>query len=450
MHRLILLSQAYQQSAASPNEELGMRKDPENLWVWRRSPRRLQAEQIRDAILSCTAKLDLKAGGPSVETREPRRSVYAKVMRNTRDPLLDVFDWPEHFQSTGQRNVTTTPTQALLMLNSPFMQQQGDAFSAKLHADHPKDEEARVEAAFRRAFGRSATAQEKSTVFAFLKNQTKRIQPIADVGPETGKLPFREGRAALFSAKGSQFQVEHPMKANGNFTVEAYILARSVFEDSTVRTIAAHWNGETKNGAGWSFGVTGKKSSYKPQMLVLQMWGQDQQGKPAYEAVFSGLQIALNKPYYVAVSVDLKDTGENGITFHARDLSNDEEPIQSYPAKHNVVKLPEAIGPFVIGGAAGKVERPWDGLIDDVRFSNSALKAKQLLPNSDITAPSTVAFWRFEPDPGMLRDSTTNGHHLIRPTSPATPTATSTDPRRRAWADFCQMLMNANEFVYVD
>ena len=81
--------------------------------------RRLEAEPIRDAMLaSVSGELDLTAGtGPAEEATRPRRSVYTKVRRNKHDPLLDSFDAPDGSLSAAQRNATTTPTQALLMIN---------------------------------------------------------------------------------------------------------------------------------------------------------------------------------------------------------------------------------------------------------------------------------------------------------------------------------------------
>ena len=73
-------------------DALAMQKDPENRWLWKMPTRRLDAEQIRDAMLVVTGKLDRTVGGPSVEFKEPRRSVYLKWLRNTKEPLLDVFD----------------------------------------------------------------------------------------------------------------------------------------------------------------------------------------------------------------------------------------------------------------------------------------------------------------------------------------------------------------------
>jgi hypothetical protein len=175
LHRLMLTSQTYQQSATAAPADAALKKDPENRLLWHMPTRRLTAEQIRDAILSVTGKLDPAIGGPSVDAKTPRRTVYTRVLRNSHDPLLDVFDAPETFTSTAQRNVTTTPTQALLMLNSPFMQQQALAFAERLLTDVPDSEDGRIDLAFRLAFGRPATEQQTAQVRAFLADQARRL-----------------------------------------------------------------------------------------------------------------------------------------------------------------------------------------------------------------------------------------------------------------------------------
>jgi hypothetical protein len=241
---------------------------------------------------------------------------------------------------------------------------------------------------------------------------------------------------------------ETPMLPKSDFTLEAVVLLRSVFDDGAVRTIAAHWDGDAKK-PGWSFGVTSKKSAYKPQVLVLQLWGENAQGKFDYEPIFSGLHIALGKPYYVAIAVDMDQTGDAGVTFYAKDLSNDEEPLLKDSAIHRIVKLPPAAGRFTIGGPDGKLGRTWDGLIDDVRLSAGVLREGQLLLTSDRVLKETVGFWQFEPNPGMLRDSSPHGLSLMRDGAAAGATAPQ-DVRLGALVDFCQVLLNANEFLYVD
>ena len=94
LHRQIVLSATYQQSITNPIADQAKLKDPVNKLLWRANTRRLDAEQIRDAVLAVTGELDLTPGGEGVDAAKPRRSVYNKVIRNTRDPVLDVFDAP--------------------------------------------------------------------------------------------------------------------------------------------------------------------------------------------------------------------------------------------------------------------------------------------------------------------------------------------------------------------
>jgi mono/diheme cytochrome c family protein len=450
LHRLILTSRTYQQSASHPAPEAGKLKDPENRMLWRMPIRRLDAEQIRDALLAANGQLDPKAGGPSGEWAEPRRSVYVKVRRNTHDALLEAFDAPDAFFSAADRPTTTTPTQALLLINSPFMLNQAKAFAERLRNEQATDE-ARVESAFRLTFGRSPTSLERSEALAFLDQQAKRIntKPDAAASIQYGKVQYREGRAALIAADSpmGKLQVTDSSKLPaGDFTLEAFVTLKSLYEDGTVRPIAAH--GVANQTPGWTFGVTSKKSAYKPQNLVLQLWGEDEKGT-AYEPVFSNLHIDLNKPYFVAVTVKLGSPGE--VRFYAKDLSNDDELMQVSNVATKLVKLPDHRGPLTIGGGDDKAkERTWDGLIDDVRISTGILAVERFLLTAEAVTDRTCGFWRFEQAPGFFRDSSANGLHIAAVKPSAKKSEAATDPRLAALADFCQVLLNANEFLYVD
>lgn len=455
LHRLMVTSRTYLQSSQSDPDVVAAQKDSDNRLLWKMSPRRLDAEQIRDAMLAVIGKLDRKMGGPSVELKEPRRSVYLKWMRNTKDPLLEIFDLPDAFVTAPQRNVSTTATQALFMMNSPFMIQQGTTLADVLYKDGASTDEQKLDRAFRLTFGRNASSKESQIAKSFLTDQIKRIQPPKDKTPpyETAKIPFHEGKAAVITPGTAQARFQLPENAklpSEAFTIEAFVYLRSVFDDGQVRTVAAHWNGDAKS-PGWSFGVTGKKSSYKPQTLVLQLWGNDAKDKFVNDAIFSGLQLQLNRPYYVSVSVNLKDVSEKGVTFYLKDLANDEEPLGVYATSHKVVGMGAAGRVFTIGGSIGKLERSWDGMIDDVRLSSVVLPQKQLLFNASGMTKSTVAYWQFENAPGMLTDSSSNGLTLVRYGSAgAAKVSVAIDPRRAAWVDLCQVLLNANEFLYVD
>lgn len=471
LHRLIVTSEAYCQAAYAPPQAAAaaLKIDPENRLLWHGPTRRLDAEQIRDSILAATGKLDHKLGGPSVEANEPRRSIYVKARRNTKDPLLEVFDWPESYASVSERTSTTSPSQALLLLNSPLLLKHARELATRLERDHPTDEAARIEAAHRLLFGRAATPDELRLGGEFLAAQQKRLSPTADPGSnfQYAKMPYREGRAAIVQpdAAGPRLLIPESDKfPAGDFTFEAFVSLRSLNDDATVRVIASQGPGEANNTdkPGWAFGVTGQKSSYKPQVLVLQLWGRNADDKPAYEAVFSNLHLELNKPYFVAVTVNLAETGPQGITFYAKDLSNDDQPLQLSQLPHKVTALPAGRGPMSLGSVQGnKNERTWDGLIDDLRLSRGALAAEQLLLTQENPTDKTAGFWQFEMQPGMFHDSSGNGLHM-KLAEMANVSDTGSDkkplndkpaepkPQPSAWVDYCHVLLNASEFLYVD
>jgi hypothetical protein len=459
MHRLMMTSQTYRQAAHGErgnSEADPLVADPENHLLWRMSTRRLDAEQVRDALLAATGLLDLTAGGPSADFSKPRRSIYSRVTRNTRDPLLDVFDAPEGFQSAANRNVTTTPTQALLMINSDYMLNMAEDLARRVKTEHKShDQLARIDAAFRLAFGRTPTDDERRASLAFLAAQAKRIHHEEEAPPvvKLEKIPFRDGSAVVLEPAGTMKRADVPDSAKlptGDFTVEAFVVLRSTYDDASVRTIAAHWNGD-KTKPGWSFGVTSRKSQFKPQMLVLQLWGTDEYDKPTYEPIFSSLNVQLNKPYYVAVTVKLSEQGPSGVTFFAKDLSNDDEPLLTSQNAHRVVKIPGERGMFTIGGCGDRVySKVWDGLVDDVRLSNVALKNEQLLLTQEQLGPTTVGFWEFEPMAGVFKDTSANKLDIRFRSAAGSPGKSNVPPDSQAFIDFCHVLLNANEFLYVD
>jgi DNA-directed RNA polymerase subunit F len=456
LHRRILLSQTYRQAAHVQNPTAAQ-KDPENRLLWRMNPRRLEAEQIRDTILAATGKLRLELGGPSVPATQPRRTIYTRQQRNVRDPLLEVFDLPEAFQSVAERYATTTPTQALLLMNSPLLLQYAQALAERLQAEKPVSEAALVESAYRRVFGRPPSSEETQTAVAFLRRPVKELPPAVAQAPasvgtfRSSKLPFRDGNAALMQPASAQpcLHTVKPMPLpEAEFTLEAFVQLRSLYEDGTVRTIAAQTTGKP-GGTGWAFAVTSKKSAYKPQTLALLLWGGSSTKPQDYEAVFSDLHLDLNKPYFVAVTVRLAETGKAGITFYTKDLSNDDEPLQTGTASHRITRLNGRPQPFTIGGQETQPQRTWDGLIDDVRLSRTALRPEQLLLTTDGVTSHTLGYWQFEPVPGVWLDSSSGAWHLRTPEIKKQK-VTTTRKVPPSLVDFCHVLLNANEFLFVD
>ncbi|HEV7867275.1 MAG TPA: DUF1553 domain-containing protein, partial [Chthoniobacteraceae bacterium] len=453
LHRLIVLSATYQQSTTNPEAAQARLKDPENRLLWRASTRRLEAEQIRDAILATTGELDLTAEGPGEDWSKPRRTIYTKVIRNTRDPLLDVFDTAEGFTSTAQRNTTTTPTQSLYMLNSQWALARARAFAKRLSQQTSADPTQAIDEAYALAFSRAPSVAERNAGLAFLEGQINAVstrKPELKPAPFAAeKMPFREGRAAALAPRSMQDRLvvpHNPIFPKRDFTAEAFITLRSLYETGEVRTIVSNWDGK-RGHPGWALGVTGKASRYKPQTLVLLLSGdQPWSDKDPVEPVFSGLHIELGKPYFIGVSVNLEETAENGITFYAKDLSNDDEPMQFATVAHKTTSGIKSNAPLVIGARGNDAKHGFDGLIDDVRISAIPLRADQLLLNKDGIAEHTVGYWKFEADPGVYHDSSKRAGDIATRQVETAPD----DPQFAALTDFCHVLLNSNEFLYTD
>ncbi len=181
MHRLMVLSNTYQQTSRLPSDSKSRRADPDNRLFRSMTRQRLEGEAIRDFVLAVSGKINLAVGGPSVRvplepavyeliftegepddlwqtTRDPRshcrRSLYLFSKRNVRLPLLEAFDQPDTLTSCPVRSVSTFAPQALIMLNGPFMQEYSKEFAKRLQGERPNDTKAQVELAYRLALGR--------------------------------------------------------------------------------------------------------------------------------------------------------------------------------------------------------------------------------------------------------------------------------------------------------
>jgi hypothetical protein len=144
----------------------------------------------------------------------------------------------------------------------------------------------------------------------------------------------------------------------------------------------------------------------------------------------------------VAVSVRIGDPSETGITFFMKELTAGGGLSISHVA-HKVTSNHQSNLALVIGARDPEKHQIWDGLIDDVRLSNRALKTGELFIIRDATNEGTVGFWRFE-EPDFFKDSSPNGHN-IRPD--VSPTA-QVDPQTSALIDLCHVLLNSSEFLY--
>ncbi|MCH8045423.1 MAG: DUF1553 domain-containing protein [Planctomycetes bacterium] len=179
LHRTIVLSATYRQ--ASTTHAAGRAKDSGNRLLWRFSPRRVEAEVLRDSILSVAGALNPALGGPGFEDvsitsnngttyYEPidpegsayhRRTVYRFSPRGGRSAILDTFDCPDPSGATPRRSITTTPLQALSLLNNSFVLRMADAFAGRIEREAGKDRSQQIRRAWRLALGRAPSPHEE-------------------------------------------------------------------------------------------------------------------------------------------------------------------------------------------------------------------------------------------------------------------------------------------------
>lgn len=203
MHRLIVTSAAYRQSAiVDPHNEMHTKAaaaDPSNKLIWHARRQRLTGEALRDSVLQVCGDLDLRMYGPSAHPELPeglgnyawkpdaksadrnRRSIYVIAKRNLRLPLLEAFDLPDMHNSCARRSTTTTAPQALLMLNSEFTLSAAERWAARLQAGvqqvgkSASDDRSLIVAAYREAYAREPSDAEIEMCAKFIARQSAAI-----------------------------------------------------------------------------------------------------------------------------------------------------------------------------------------------------------------------------------------------------------------------------------
>jgi hypothetical protein len=206
MHKLIMMSRTYQ--LACDDEPTNSAVDYDNDYLWRFNRRRLSAEEIRDAMLFVAGALDESPGGPHPFPPENewrytqhkpfvanydshRRGIYLMQQRIKKQPFLEVFDGADTNATTAIRPLSTTPIQALFVMNDPFAHEMAEKFAVRVGMA-VADEDRRIEYAYKLAFGRMPTSEERQLGHEYLKNCREKMK-------EAG-LPWdQQNKAAMAS-----------------------------------------------------------------------------------------------------------------------------------------------------------------------------------------------------------------------------------------------------------
>ncbi|MFT5857299.1 MAG: hypothetical protein ACI8XO_004559, partial [Verrucomicrobiales bacterium] len=191
IHRKILLSDSYQQDSRYSGDAKGVGVDADNRLLWRQNPRRIEAEAIRDSVLSVSGKLNRARGGPGYEDFKYKeayapeytyitadtpdlwkRSIYRYVVRTTPDQFLTTLDCPDPANLTPKRMTTTTPLQSLALYNNDFMLRQAGYFAERIEAEAGAVVAGQVAYAFQLAFGRRPSATEGKLAAKLVEKQS--------------------------------------------------------------------------------------------------------------------------------------------------------------------------------------------------------------------------------------------------------------------------------------
>jgi cytochrome c553 len=241
LHRKIVLSAAYQQSAH--NNPAYAELDPNNKYLWRYNLRRLDFEQMHDALLTITGELDTTYGGKPVpissEGFAKRRAVYAMIDRTNPAELLTQFDFPSPDVESGRRYETIVPQQALFLMNSPMVIE-----SARKLVDRPvfaelKSDTDRVTALYIAIFQRMPTPHEIELGVQYVKSNpgSGRADPTSTIAADKPPPGSRAARqAAMQAANAKKAQGRYSTQVGGNYDNHAPIDAWTMFAHALFQT----------------------------------------------------------------------------------------------------------------------------------------------------------------------------------------------------------------------
>jgi hypothetical protein len=197
LHRLIVTSNAYRMQSSGVPDDPNARTDPENVYIWRMNPRRMEAEAVRDNVLFVAGSLDTTIGGPELDQNAGlttnRRSVYYRHAPEKLMTFLKLFD-AANMNACYRRDESVVPQQALALANSPLALAQSRTLAGKLTEEvgtgtSPAAETAFVAAAFERILARTPSDEERAACEEYLVTQARRLANAASL------TPFGEGPA---------------------------------------------------------------------------------------------------------------------------------------------------------------------------------------------------------------------------------------------------------------
>ncbi len=470
LHKLMLMSRTYRQASVHPRQADYEKRDYENRLLWKSHRRRLDAETLRDAMLAVSGSLDLTTGGPSFkptinpealeglsrkggawkaspQEQQNRRSLYIFTQRSLLVPLMTTFDFSDTTLPCAQRDVTTVAPQALALLNNEFVHCQSREIAGQVLKQGGEDRSAQVGAAWRRVFGRDPSPREAEAAVAHLEQQRRRFaqlleQEQPDSGPTAESLAGIAGLVLnLRSDRGLRLDETGGAVSWEDTSGEAHH-AMQVNELSRPKLVADAINGHP------ALRFDGKRSFLKLAGSVLASQQHtiiavaSDQGSGGHREIFSNWDGPGGNS---VTSTFVGSTGGATVRFSdnfaaAGELRNQRQPfiISAVSGAHGAVVFQNGgqiarkdvpltkrnlKPPYVIGRQGTLNGEYWNGDIAELLVFDRALSDDER-----------------ELVEGYLR------HRYGLQKEPAFPH----DPELLALASLCHVLLNSNEFMYVD
>ena len=299
---------------------------------------------------------------------------------------------------------------------------------------------------FQTALGRRPDKHEADAAISLIRDvsQSQRTDMTVDLFAELNPQIGRSIRIGKHGFPPPATSGNHP-KMTAPFTFAAVIQLDSLFPKANVRTIISQWDNQ-KTTRGWSIGITSEKSAFKPRNFILQPIGEG-----GYEVVASNLRPDLDRLYFAAVTVSQTEDGKGSATFYLQPVDAKYGQPETATVEFKTAAGFENSLPVVIGGRTKTNSHDWDGYIDQVALFNRCLDAESIrslfknhLQEDAVAKLQPTAFWNFnqEDQPGAGIADTI---HSLEIKDRDQPTALE-----HAVAELCHVLVNSNEFVYID
>ena len=472
LHKLILMSSTYRQMSLHPQQESYSKRDFLNHNLWRQNRRRRDAESLRDALLASSGALNPKLGGPSFfprmsaealeglskkgrawgsssQTDRSRRSIYMMTKRSRILPLMTTFDFCDTTLPCGQRDVTTVAPQALALLNNHFVHEQSENMANRLYEEVGNDPRRQIERAWQYAFARAPADEELEIAMAHLE-----AQELDFGGPSTdSSVPTDQAELDLLFREGLALW----LRADRDVTLDKENRVITWQDHSEYASLQTHPKHATQTIA-----------SARPQMVPDAI-----HGKPAirFDGGSSFLQLSgkpLWKPQFtiIAVAVSGADGGTHEIisNWHqrGRSISSVFLGIQGEQVRFS--------DQFAQGGKIANPQQPFiltavNGTDDAITFQNGKELGRLGAPlaNRDLEGPYVIGtqgnygteFWQGDIAEILVYEHALDAAALTEVWSYLgqrykLETELPQDPKRLALASLCHVLMNSNEFIYID